>query len=71
MNVKCTSLSLLINFGLMSILLGTRMDTLARFLGLFPCKRFLALYTEVMSAFIVEVCLLYAAEQHSLFLHGL
>ena len=55
----------------MSILLGTRMDTLARLLGLFACKRFLALYTEVMSAFIVEVCLLYAAEQHSLFLHGL
>ena len=66
----CPSPSLLINFGLRSILLGIKIATPACLLGTFAWKIFFPiLYPEVMSIIDVEVCFLYAAEKWILFLH--
>jgi hypothetical protein len=52
--------SLLINFGLKSILLDTRIATPTCFLGPFNLGNYL--YSEVVSIFDVEVCWLYMKE---------
>lgn len=57
--------SFLITFGWMSILFSIRMATLACFLQLFDWNFFLALYSELVSVFVTEVCFQYAANSGS------
>jgi len=61
--MKCLSLFLLITFGSNSILLYIRMANSSLFLGFISLEKNLpALFSEVMSVFIGEICFLYAAE---------
>ena len=61
MGIKCTSPSLLIILGWHSNLLDVRMVTTTCFLvGFLDKKKFLTLHSEVVSIFIIDVCLLYA-----------
>ena len=69
-DMKCPSLSLLIDCSLNSILLDTRIATPACLLGPFDWKNFPpTLCSEVMSIFEVEVCFLYVAEEWILVLY--
>ena len=61
-NMKCPSLSLLIDFSLKSILLAIRIPTSACFLGPFDWKFFPKPLSESISISEFEVCFLYGAE---------
>jgi hypothetical protein len=63
MSIKYPSWSCLITFGWTSVLLDIRIVTPACFLGQFAWKTFFsALYCEVVSGFVTNVCFLYAAK---------
>ena len=67
-NMKCPSLSLLIDFSLKSILLDIRIAIPACFLGPFDWNIFFpTLYSEMISVFEVEMCFLYTEEGWILF----
>ena len=69
-SMKCPSLSLLVNFGLKSILLDIRMTTAHLFLrSIYLENLFPTLYGEVMTIFDVEVCFLDAKEGYVFFSH--